>query len=67
MDGSNLPLHVVERAERRWAAMLSRQAAKLPFTMPAGTPQSSPDHARKPAGSKPGQPILGRPEWNRTP
>ena len=67
MDGPNLPLHVVERAERRWAAVLSRQAAKLPATMYAGTPQSSPDHTREPAGSKPCQPILGRPGWNRTP
>ena len=66
MDEPNLPRHVLERAERRWASVLSHQAMRT-VTKPAGTPQPSPDNTRQPSGSKPGQPTLKRPAWNRTP
>ncbi|MEH2525227.1 hypothetical protein V1288_003136 [Bradyrhizobium sp. AZCC 2176] len=66
MNGPNLPLHVLERAERRWASVLSRQAAKPPATKSAGTP-SSPDDTRQSSGSNPGEQTLNRTEWNRTP
>ena len=66
MDGSNLPLHILERAERRWASVLSRQAAKPPVTKSVGTP-SSPDDTRQSSGSNPDKQTLKRPEWNRTP
>ena len=66
MDGSNLPLHILERAERRWASVLSRQAAKPTVTKSAGTP-SSPGDTRQSYESNPGKQTLKRPEWNRTP
>ncbi len=66
MDEPNLPRHVLARVERRWASVLSHQAAMRMVTKPAGTPQPSPDNTRQPSGSKPGQPTLKRPEWNQT-
>jgi hypothetical protein len=39
MDERNLPLHVLERVERRWASVFSRQAtANRPVTKPQSSP-----------------------------
>jgi hypothetical protein len=40
MDERSLPLHVLERVERRWASVFSRQVAA---NRPVTKPQSSPD------------------------
>jgi hypothetical protein len=40
MDERSLPLHVLERAERRWASVFSRQVA---VHRPVTKPQSPPD------------------------
>lgn len=65
MDEPNLPRHVLEREERRWASVLSRQAPARPATKPSGTQQPSPDTIRQPSESKPAQSTSKRPDWNR--
>jgi hypothetical protein len=65
MDEPNLPRHVVERAERRWASVLSHQAAHRPVTKPHQMPQPSPAGPSQPPESKPDQPAFKRPDWNR--
>lgn len=66
MDEFNLPRHILERAERRWASVLSHQAALRPATKSPGTQQPSPDGARQPSDSKPTPSNSKRPDWNRT-
>ena len=65
MDEPNLPRHVLERAERRWASLLSRHAALRPVTKPPGMQQPSPDNTRQPPENKPAQPTSKRLDWNR--
>ena len=49
MDVPNLPRHVLERAERRWTAVLSRQAALRPAgSHPATQQERSADSLRRP-------------------
>lgn len=47
MDQPNLPRHVVERVERRWAAVLSYQAALRPECDRVGVKDPSPDLAKQ--------------------
>ena len=49
MDQPDLPRHIVERVERRWAAVLSHQATLRPAWDRAGTATADCE-----AGSKPG-------------
>jgi hypothetical protein len=65
MDEPNLPRHVLERAERRWASILSHQAAKRPATKAPGMQQPSPESTRQPSESKPAQSTSKRQDWNR--
>ena len=62
MDEANLPRHVLERAERRWAAVLSRQVAQKRRAEPQ---EPSPDSTSQPPESEPAQPTSKRPDWNR--
>lgn len=64
MDEPNLPRHVLERVERRWAAVFSRQAALRPAREVPELQQPSPDSARQAPESKPAQPTSKRPDWN---
>jgi hypothetical protein len=43
MDQLNLPHHVIERVERRWAAVLSQQAARRPEGKLLELKNASPD------------------------
>ncbi len=63
MDEPNLPRHVLERAERRWAAVVSRQAALRPASGRRGTQEPSPGTTQAPE-SQPGQPTSKRSDWN---
>ena len=65
MDEPNLPRHVLERAERRWAAVVSRQAGPRPGFAHRGTQEPSPDGTTQPPESEPAQPTSKRPGWNR--
>jgi len=62
MDEPNLPRDLLERTERRWAAVLSHQAARRADRRVQEEP--SPDSARQPPESKPAQPTPKRPDWN---
>jgi hypothetical protein len=53
MDEPNLPRDVLERVERRWAAVLSRQAALRPGRL-REMPEASPDSTGQPPESKSG-------------
>jgi hypothetical protein len=64
MDMPNLPRHVLERVERRWAAVLARQAALRPVRRPRGMQQPSPDGPRQTPERAPAQPISKRQDWN---
>ena len=64
MDEPNLPRHVLERVERRWAAVLSHQAALRPAGKLRGMQEPSTDSTRQPPESKPAQPTPKRPDWN---
>jgi hypothetical protein len=55
MDQPNLPRHVLERAERRWATVLSRQAAPRPAARLQGMQGPSPDSPRQLPEGKPVQ------------
>ena len=61
----NLPRHVLERAERRWASILSHQTATRPATKAPGMQQPSPESTTKPSESKPAQSPSKRQDWNR--
>jgi len=61
----NLPRHVLERAERRWASILSHQTATRPATKAPDMQQPSPESTRKPSESKPAQSPSKRQDWNR--
>ena len=65
MDEPNLPRHVLERAERRWATVLSRQAAQRPARTHPETQVPSPDRTSQLPESEPAQPTSKRPDWNR--
>jgi hypothetical protein len=61
MDVPNLPRHVLERAERRWAAVLSRQAALRPAgSLPAMRQERSADSLRRPLEKRPAEPASKR-------
>ena len=53
MDGLNLPRHVVERVERRWAAVFSRQATLRPVSKLVGVKDPSPGYQETSAQSTP--------------
>jgi hypothetical protein len=62
MDEPNLPRDLLERTERRWAAMLSHLAARRPDKRVQTEP--SPDGARQPPEDKPALSTPKRPDWN---
>jgi hypothetical protein len=64
MDQPNLPRHIVERVERRWAAVLSHQATLRPAWDRAGTKDPSPDLAKPAPAKETAQPMSKRPAWN---
>jgi len=66
MDEPNLPRHVLERAERRWAAVVSRQAGPRPGFAHRGTQEPSPDGISQSPESESAQPTLKQPGWNST-
>jgi hypothetical protein len=61
MGVPNLPRHVLERAERRWAAVLSRQAALRPASRPPGMQEPSADSRRQPPETRPAEPASKQP------
>jgi hypothetical protein len=64
MDQPNLPRHVVERIERRWAAVLSHQTALRPKRDRVATKDPSPDLAKSAPENGTAQPMSKRPAWN---
>jgi hypothetical protein len=64
MDQSNLPRHVVERVERRWAKVLSHQPSLRPEKKPPGMKDPSADLAKQTPEGGSAQPISKRPVWN---
>jgi hypothetical protein len=62
MERPNLPRHVLERVERRWAAVLSRQAAQRPAKRLQEIQEPSLDRGQTPE-SAPAQPTCMRPDW----
>jgi hypothetical protein len=64
MEEPNLPRHILELAERRWAAVLSRQAALRPARSLRTTQQPLPETTSRPSEHKPAQPNSKRPDWN---
>ena len=56
----NLPRHVLERVERRWAAVLSYQSTLRPEKKLPGMQEPSPD--RQAPESEPSQPLSKRPD-----
>ena len=76
MDQLSLPRHIVERVERRWAAVLSHQATLRPERNGVATKDPSPDPAKparqmKPASQcpsgEPGPGVLRSREAGRPP
>jgi len=64
MDEPNLPRHVLERAERRWAAIVSRQAPRQGCGHRI-TPEPLPEGTRQLPESEPAQPTSKLSGWNR--
>ena len=64
MDEPNLPRDLLERTERRWAAVL--QAARRPDRRARGEP-SSDNSARQAPESKPAQPKPDQPKVDQPP
>jgi hypothetical protein len=64
MDQPNLPRHIVERVERRWAAVLSHQATPRPEKDRVGTKDPSPDLTEQTPEKGTAQPMSKRPAWN---
>jgi hypothetical protein len=64
MEEPNLPRHILELAERRWAAVLSHQAALRPARNLLTTQRPLPDTTRRPPECKPAQPNSKWPDWN---
>jgi hypothetical protein len=64
MDQSNLPRHVVERVERRWAKVLSHRPTQRPEKKHPGMKDPSHDIAKQTPETGSGQPISKRPVWN---
>jgi hypothetical protein len=60
MEQPNLPRHVVERVERRWAAVFSQQATRRLEKMKDPSPEGTKPTPEQ--GSV--QPIPKRPAWN---
>ena len=64
MDQLNLPQHVLERVERRWAAVLSHQATLRPKGKLRGMKDPSPDFTKQTPEGRSAQPMSERPTWN---
>jgi hypothetical protein len=64
MDQLNLPNHVIERVERRWAAVLSQQAARRPEGKLLGMKNASPDCVKQTPEKGSAQPRSKRPASN---
>jgi hypothetical protein len=65
MDQPNLPHHVVERVERRWAAVLSQQATRRPEGKLPGIKDPSPDRMKQTPETGSAQSLSRRgPAWN---
>jgi hypothetical protein len=65
MDQPNLPHHVVERVERRWAAVLSQQATRRPEGKLPGIKHPSPDRMRQTPEKGSAHSLSKRgPAWN---
>jgi hypothetical protein len=61
MDQPNLPRHIVERVERRWAAVLSHQATLRPERDSVATKDPTPDPAKPARDNETAQRMSKRP------
>jgi hypothetical protein len=64
MDQPNLPRHVVERVERRWAAVLSHQTMTRPQRERVGMTDPAHDVTKQTPKKGTAQPTSRRPAWN---
>ncbi|SIN87154.1 hypothetical protein SAMN05443247_00354 [Bradyrhizobium erythrophlei] len=64
MDQPNIPRHIVEQLERRWAAVRSQQARRRPEGKLPEIKDPSPDRTKQTPEKASAQPMSKRPAWN---